>query len=298
MRRYGNGRGVGPVALTVGAGEVVAVCGPNGSGKSTLLRCLATRTRPGEGSLRWWGESRPQRVRHRLGIAFELSAHVDEASARQNLGFFAATRAAAGHPVTAAALDTALARSELTAVADEPVGSYSFGMRRRLLLAEALLGEPDLLLLDEPTVGLDVGAAERLVEQLRRRVGRGAAVCLASNDTTFVERVADRVCFLLQGQVLRTAPLRDLLAEVQGHRELRLRCRGLPPLPALRAVPGVDQAALTTDGVVLTALRRDGLVADVLRALRDVDRELLDLQIRDPDLADVFLRLAGRPLDG
>ena len=289
---------MGPVALTVAAGEVVALCGPNGSGKSTLLRCLATRTRPSGGSVRWWGEARPQRIRHRLGVAFEVSAHVDEASARQNLGFFAATRAAAGHPVAAGALDAALRRSELAAVADEPVGSYSFGMRRRLLLAEALLGDPDLLLLDEPTVGLDVGATERLVEHLRQGAGRGAAVCLASNDTAFVGRVADRVCFLLQGRALRTAPVGDLLAEVQDHRELRLRCRGLPPLAALRAVPGVDQAALTADGVVLTALRRDGLVADVLRALRDVDRELLDLQIRDPDLSDVFLRLTGRPLDG
>jgi len=295
-RRFRNGRGAGPVDLAVTAGEVVALLGPNGSGKSTLLRCLATLTRPTAGKVRWWGEARPARVRARLGVAFELSAHVEEASGIQNLAFFAARQGRRrDHP--RAELEAILAGQDLLAVADDPVATYSFGMRRRLLLAETLCPDPDLLLLDEPTVGLDVTAAQRLTLALRASAARGTAVVLASNDTAFVERTCDRVGFLDQGRLVRDAAVATLLRELGPLRELRLRCSGEPPMDRLRRLPGVATCARTRDGVVLTARRRDGLVADVVRALGDADRVLQDLQIRDPDLADCFLELVGRPLE-
>ncbi len=304
-RRFRNGRGAGPVDLAVRPSEVVALVGPNGSGKSTLLRCLATLTRPTAGTVRWWGDPRVARARPRLGVAFEVTAHVEEASGIQNLAFFAARqgrRRERPGPGPAPAVDRGrleaiLDDEDLLGVADDPVATYSFGMRRRLLLAEALCHEPDLLLLDEPTVGLDVGATQRLSATLRHAAEAGAAVCLASNDTAFVERTADRVGFLDGGRLVRDAAVATLLAELGPLREMRLRCAGPPPLERLRRLPGVVTIARTSDGVVLTAHRRDGLVADVVHALGDADRVLQDLQIRDPDLADCFLALVGRPLE-
>jgi len=295
-RRFRNGRGAGPVDLMVHPGEVVALLGPNGSGKSTLLRCLATLTRPSAGSVAWWGDRDRTRARARLGVGFDVSAHVEEASGLQNLAFFAAHQGT-GSGVDRSRLEAVLAGHDLLAVADDPVATYSFGMRRRLLLAEALCHDPDLILLDEPTVGLDVTAAHRLAAGLRQRAGAGAAVCLASNDTGFVERTADRVGFLDQGQMVRDAPVATLLAELGTLRELRLRCVGAAPIDRLRRLAGVATVAATPDGVVLTAHPRDGLVADVVQALGDADRVLQDLQIRDPDLSDCFLALVGRPLE-
>ncbi len=295
VRRFPGGRGAGPVDLRVDPGEVVALVGPNGAGKSTLLRCLATLTRPTAGAVRWWGDARPSRARGRLGVAFEVTSHVEEASGLQNLAFFAARQRARHQGRTD--LEAILAANDLLAVATDPVATYSFGMRRRLLLAEALCHEPDGLLLDEPTVGLDVTASHRLGRALRAAAARGAAVLIASNDTGFVQRSCDRVGFLDGGRLIRDAAVATLLDELGPLRELRLRCVGAPPLAQLRAIEGVATCAATADGVVLTARRRDGLVADVVRALGDADRVLQDLTIRDPDLADCFLALVGRPLD-
>jgi len=291
LRRFRNGRGVGPVDLELREGEILALVGPNGSGKTTLLRCLATRSRPQQGSIRWFGDSAPARVRSRLGVVFDATAHADELSAKANLGFFASVK---GVPSNDAG--PLLVAAELAEVADEPVTSYSYGMRRRLLLAEALLGNPELMLLDEPTVGLDVSGQRWIGAVLEERAHNGAAVCISTNDTEFVEAVATRVCFLMDGKVVRDAPLPDLLSSLGGTREIRLSCRGALPIQAMEAVSGVEGVAPIEGGVVVLARQRDGLLAELLSTLGGLDRSLVDLSVREPGLADCFLKLTGRTL--
>ncbi len=292
-RRFGNGRGVGPVTLQVAPGEVQAIVGPNGSGKTTLLRCLATRSRPSSGELIWFGSPDPRAARHRLAVVFDATAHADELSSWDNLSFFATARG-----VPPELWEPALRQSPVLEVADDPISRLSYGMRRRVLLDEALVGSPQLLLLDEPTLGLDVSARQWLVESLRGRAREGLASCVSTNDTDFVEQVATRVCFLLEGRVLRNAPLQELLAELGGTREIRISYRGPSPRERLLRVEGVEQASETEGGLLVLARQREGLLAALLAALGELDRSLLDLTVRDPGLADCFLRLSGRALDG
>jgi ABC-type multidrug transport system ATPase subunit len=284
---------MGPVNLQVDPGEVVAVVGPNGSGKTTLLRCLSTRSRPQSGTVQWFGSSSPEAARHRIGVLFDATAHADELSARANISFFAGVK---GVPMAAA--DAALSAADVAKVSLEPVSSFSYGMRRRLLLAEALAADPELLLLDEPTLGLDVSGQMWLAEVLRERSRRGLAACISTNDTEFVEKVATRVCFLVDGAVLRDAPLVVLLASLGGSREVRISCRGSLPKDAMAAVAGVEAVAAVEGGLLVVAARRDGLLADLLACLGDLDHELVDLSVREPGLADCFLQLTGRSLDG
>ncbi len=291
-RRFRNGRGVGPVDLTIRAGEVVALLGPNGSGKTTLLRCLATRSTPQAGLVRWFRDSDPTRARRQIGVVFDHTAHADELSARANLAFFAASKRADGEQSAPLLLE-----AELLEVADEPVSSYSYGMRRRLLLAEALAGEPRLLLLDEPTLGLDVAGKRWLTRALNERSSFGLTACLSTNDTEFVEQVATRVCFLVEGQVVHDAPVRELLASLGGAREIRVKSKSVLPLEAMRAVLGVEQAVATEEGALVLAGPREGLLADLLATLRELDSTLLDLSVREPGLADCFLRITGQSLN-
>ncbi len=291
LRRYRNGRGVGPVSLRLLAGEVLAVLGPNGSGKTTLLRCLATRSRPRGGEVRWFGDPDPSRARRRLAVVFDATAHVDEVSGDENLRFFARARGVPEAPEL-------LVAAGLAEVGGEEVSNYSYGMRRRLLIAEALVGDPSLLVLDEPTLGLDVEGRRWLELVLRERQQRGRTTLLGTNDTSFVEEVATRVGFLVDGRLVADSPLADLLASVGGLREVSLRFRGEVDLERLRDVDGVRQVVASPEGALVLAARRDGLVADLLGAVGELDRRLVDLSIHEPGLAECFLQLTGRPLDG
>ena len=291
LRRYRNGRGVGPVSLGLRAGEVLALLGPNGSGKTTLLRCLATRSRPRGGEVRWFGDPDPARARPRLAVVFDATAHVEEVSGEENLRFFARARKVPEEPQL-------LVAAGLAEVGGEEVANYSYGMRRRLLIAEALVGDPALLVLDEPTLGLDVEGRNWLELVLRERQRRGWTTLLGTNDTSFVEEVATRVGFLVDGRLVADSPLADLLASLGGLREVSLRFRGEVDLGPLRDVAGVRQVVASPEGALVLAARRDGLVADILGAVGELDRRLVDLSIREPGLAECFLQLTGRPLDG
>jgi ABC-2 type transport system ATP-binding protein len=290
-RRFRNGRGVGPVSLGVGPGEVQALVGPNGSGKTTLLRCLATRTRPSSGQLAWFGSTDRQEARRRLAVVFDATAHADELSARENLSFFATARR-----VDPDLWEPALEEAAVTELADDPVTRLSYGMRRRVLLAESLVGDPPLLLLDEPTLGLDVNGCRWLAAALRARAESGFATCLSTNDTDFVEEVATRVCFLMDGRPIRNAPLAELLAELGGTREIQLTYRGPSPAARVSQIRGVERAVDAEAGLLILGRHRDGLLSEVLATLGDLDANLVDLKVRDPGLADCFLRLTGKAL--
>jgi ABC-2 type transport system ATP-binding protein len=289
--RYRNGRGVGPVNLSVSPGEVQALVGPNGSGKTTLLRCLATRSRPNSGELSWFGSRDRQAARVKLAVVFDATAHADELSARQNLAFFGTARR-----VSVDLWEPALEQASVAELGGDPLARLSYGMRRRVLLAEALVGDPPLLLLDEPTLGLDVSGCRWLAEALRVRARTGLATCISTNDTDFVEQVATRVCFLVDGEAVRDAPLADLLAELGGTREIQLSFRGPSPAAAVRGLEGVDRAVEVEEGLLILAHQRDGLLPEILATLGDLDAHLVDLKVRDPGLADCFLKLTGRAL--
>jgi ABC-2 type transport system ATP-binding protein len=182
-RRYAGGRGVAGVSLTVRPGELLGVVGPNGSGKSTLLRVLSTLEAPTSGRVAWFGvtDRRSAAVRRRLGVATDAPAHFDRLTGWQNAWFFASQY---GLPAAAARerLDVLFAWAGLDRARDVPVADYSLGMRRRLSLVEACCHQPDLLVLDEPSLALDEEGEVDLAWRLRRLAGRGTGVLLATND--------------------------------------------------------------------------------------------------------------------
>jgi ABC-type multidrug transport system ATPase subunit len=201
-RRFGRELALAPTDLTVAAAEVVALVGPNGAGKSTLLALLAGALEPSEGAV-----ERPDGVR--VGWAPQRPAHYGRLTARENLELFARLE---GEADAAAAATGLLDAFELPDTG-RPSGTLSVGNRQRLNLAIALLGDPHVLLLDEPTASLDPGQRERLWERVDALREAGGAVVFATQNVDEVADHADRVVKLRDGRlVFDGRPAADVLA--------------------------------------------------------------------------------------
>ncbi len=198
--RYGSFVAVDGLSLEVGAGELLGLLGPNGAGKSSTLRVLVGQRRPSRGQVtvlgldivRQWSQVKPL-----FGYVPDRENHFEEFTGRGNLAFFAGLYA-----VPQGRIDECLARVELLEAADVRVRDYSLGMRRKLMLARALLHQPRVLYLDEPTANLDVHSGQVVRRILRDLVAQGCTVVLTTHNMAEAEEICDRVAILCRGRLL------------------------------------------------------------------------------------------------
>jgi heme exporter protein A len=205
VKLYGPTRALAGVRLTLRAGEITAIEGPNGSGKSTLLSLLALLGRPSRGELRFGDLDalRTPALRSRIGLLAHAPMVYPDLTGRENLALTARLyRLPAAQAPELSALE---ARFELGAFMQRPARTYSRGQLQRLSLARALLPAPRLLLLDEPSTGLDASGIERLRELMRSERERGAIVVLVTHDAALAAEVADRRVALRAGRVVEPA---------------------------------------------------------------------------------------------
>ncbi len=199
-KRYGELRALDGVSLSVAAGEVLGLVGRNGAGKSTLLRVLTGRAAPTSGSARVLGHELPREmasVRRRIGLVADTQNVYRRATARENLELFRSL-----YDVPRRRTDEVLAAMRLEDVAGRRVKTFSTGMCQRLVLARALLNRPQVLLLDEPSRGLDPWSARELREMVTAVAGDGTAIVLATHDLSEVDELCRRVAVLDAGRVV------------------------------------------------------------------------------------------------
>jgi len=212
-RSFGRRRALSRVSVRATQGEILGVLGPNGAGKSTLIGILATLLRPTAGQVRYGdaAASEGAALRARIGVLGHDLFLYPELSARENLEFFAGL-----HGVTdpAGAARAALMRAGLDTRADDPVSTFSRGMRQRVALERALIHGPRLLLLDEPFTGLDDASASALVARLRELRTGGAIVIVATHDLELAEQLLDHALFLRDGRPVASIPRPDRLRAV------------------------------------------------------------------------------------
>jgi ABC-type multidrug transport system ATPase subunit len=199
VKMYGPTRALAGVDLELTAGVVTVIEGPNGAGKSTLLDILSLLSRPTRGTVRFgahdaWHER--QQLRRTLGVLAHAAMLYPDLTGRENLALFARM-----YGVPPARVSQLGERFEATGFWERPTRTYSRGQLQRLALARALLHEPRLILLDEPSTGLDVRSTERLIEAVAVERARGAIVVLITHDPQLVERIADRRVRLARGRV-------------------------------------------------------------------------------------------------
>jgi ABC-type multidrug transport system ATPase subunit len=293
-RTYGSTPALRDVSLELGRGEILGIVGPNGSGKSTLLRIAATLERADGGRLVYFGEDAglpPTDLRSRLGVLFDHAAHWDALSGYENAWLFARCYGLA--PAEARArLDGLFARLDLDDRRDDPVSAYSFGMRRKLSIIEALAHRPELLVLDEPSLGLDYTSRLALHGLLREAAYEGTAVLFSTNDVREAQTHAARIALLARGQVLVNGRPAALVSSLEGSTRIELDLAATVDLASLEALPGVRSVAYGDDHrvTVVADAGGDPAVARVVGAVTAAGGRILGLRVAEPDLGDVFVR--------
>jgi ABC-2 type transport system ATP-binding protein len=298
-KRFRKTRALAGLDLVAEAGQVTALLGPNGAGKTTFVRAVATLLRLDGGTLRVGGHdvgAAPQAVRRLIGLAGQFAAVEGAMSGRENLEMVARLY---GHDRRAARAGAArvLEQLGLDEAADELVRTYSGGMKRRLDLGASLVGAPRLLLLDEPTTGLDPRSRIELWDAIRALVDAGTDVLLTTQYLDEADQLAGRIAIVDRGRTIATGSPTELKRLVGGD-VIEAHARDHRQLPLIAETLGrhghasvqVDEATRrVTFGV---ASRGEGLAA--LRALDAAGLDIEDLALRLPTLDEVFLALTGR----
>jgi ABC-2 type transport system ATP-binding protein len=295
-KRYGEVEALAGLDLTAAAGQVLAVLGPNGAGKTTLIRTIATLTRPSSGTLRVAGIDvcrHPRQVRRTIGLAGQYAAVDPALTGRENLRLVARLF---GHDRRAAraAADAVLEQLGLTEAGDRQVRTYSGGMKRRLDLGASLVGAPKLLLLDEPTTGLDPRSRNDLWVAIDELTRRGTDVILTTQYLDEADRLADTIAIIDHGKLVASGTSDELKSRL-GRDVVDVKVRDHENLAAAAAALG-PEAKVDADACRVSLPVTGGpdeLVA-AIQALGAAGIALDDVALRRPTLDDVFLALTGR----
>jgi len=293
------------IDLRVETGEIFGLLGPNGAGKTTTMKMLATLLIPTSGSIRVLGIDpleRPRDVRARLGamLSGERSLYW-KLTARENLEYFAALYHVSPNQ-TRARIERALAAVNLSDRADDYVERYSTGMRQRLALARALLPDPPLVILDEPTVGLDPQASRDLRDRVRELRAQGRTVLLTTHYMEEADQLCDRVAIIDHGRIVAldtpAALKRTIRAEEVVHLELGIDGDDRTVLEHLGRMATVARSERTNGTLAVTAhcaSARD-FVPTAFDAARSAGATIRHVEVVPVTLEDVFLSLTGRAL--
>ena len=299
-RDFGDGvKAVRGIDLEVAEGEIYAFLGPNGAGKTTTVRMLTTLLRPTGGSARVAGHdvvAEAAQVRKSIGVALQEAA-LDPLMTGRELIRLQATLHGLSRRQGEGRGDALLERVGLTEAADRRVGTYSGGMRRRLDLASALVHEPRVLFLDEPTTGLDPVSRKGIWEEVEKLNADGATVFLTTQYLEEADQLANRVGIIAGGLIVAEGTPRELKADVgKPHLEIAI-CDG--EIERAREVVARIGAPLPgKDGLVLVELERGAAqVAPVVRALDEAGLAVEALELVEPTLDDVFVAKTGRHLE-
>ncbi len=302
-KHYGKTQALDGLDLEAPSGDVVAVLGPNGAGKTTFVRAVATLLRIDGGSLRVTGidvRKRPADVRRVIGLAGQFAAVEPAMTGRENLEMVARLFGLSRREARAGA-DAVLEQIGLTDAAARLARTYSGGMRRRLDLGASLVGAPKLLLLDEPTAGLDPRSRLELWEAIRALVAAGTDVLLTTQYLDEADHLADQIVIVDHGRAVAAGSPQELKRQIGGD-IVDVHVRDPGDLAGVAGLLGrLGDASAAVDAPARRVSQQvngggEGLMT-ALRSINDAGIEIEDISLRQPNLDEVFLALTGQPTD-
>lgn len=292
-KTYGDAVAVAGLDFEIARGEIVGLLGPNGAGKTTTLSMICGVVKPTTGTVQVAGHDMaraPYAARNALGLVPQDLALYEELSARQNLSFFGSLYGLRGSTLSKR-IDHGLAIAGLTERARDPVKRFSGGMKRRLNLAAGLLHEPALLLLDEPTVGVDPQSRKHLFDSIRKlRDEQGTTVLYTSHYMEEVQALCDRVAIMDRGELVASDTVEGLIA---AHGGGTLELDTTDPAAAVAAIGELGEATIVGDRVRVVPR---GELGAIVTAVEASGVPLRGLRTLSADLETVFLTLTGHRL--
>ncbi len=307
QKRYGSVEAIKDISLTVQPGEIYGLLGPNGAGKTTTLRCLCTLAYPDAGTIQVSGISvldHPKLARQKLGYVAQEVA-LDKVLTGGELLQLQASLYHIPPKEAIARIEKMVETLGMQEWVDKKTGSYSGGMRKRLDLAAGLLHQPDVLVLDEPTVGLDIESRFVVWDFLRQLRAEGTTVLITSHYLEEVDVLADRVAIIDRGKVIATGTSSDLKDKVGGDR-ITLRIREFTPdeeadqaKSMLQDLPFVQEIIINEsqgNSINLVVDPQSDALLTIQHALKDADLPTFGISQSRPSLDDVYLAATGQTL--
>jgi ABC-2 type transport system ATP-binding protein len=289
-KRYGRVEAVRGVGLEAGAGEVLGILGPNGAGKTSVLECLLGLRRPDSGSIEVGGidaVAHPARARAGMGAQLQSAFLPDKITAREAVALFGSFYEDA---VPAGAL---LARFGLGEKAGAPFDSLSGGQRQRLFLALALVNNPSVVVLDEPTAGLDPRSRQELHALIRGMRASGRTVLLSTHLVEDAQALCDTVAVLREGRVVATGSPADLVARATPTTSVAVRLERPLDLAEASRLPAVVSSRADGDTWRLGTRDPAATITGLMRLLDASGTKMLDLQVHSTSLEDAYMELTG-----
>ncbi len=290
-KSYGPVEAVRGVSFEVSSAEIFGLLGPNGAGKTTTLECILGLRRPDSGTITIRGIdalSHPEQAKQWVGAQLQSAVLQDKLTPRQALKFFTSFYRRSPRS------DDLLEQFVLVEKADAPFDSLSSGQKQRLFLALAFANDPQLVVLDEPTVGLDPPSRRELHRIIADMRTSGRTVLLSTHYLEEAQDLCDRIAILDEGRIIAAAKPEELIARARA--TPRVTVRTATPLMAVQAasLPGVLDSWREGEGWVLSTREVNRTIVGLVRSLESEKNMLLDLQIHRTSLEDVFMELTGR----
>jgi ABC-2 type transport system ATP-binding protein len=290
------------IDLQIEQGEIFSLLGPNGAGKTTLISILCGLLPPTSGQALIGGhdvDRNPMAVKRIIGVVPEEVALYPQLSGRRNLRYFGMLYGLGGEALRDA-VDQVLAVTDLVDRADDRVSHYSSGMKRRLNIAAGVLHRPQIVLMDEPTVGLDPESRRRILELVRYLWReQGATIIYATHYMEEAQEISDRVGILHQGRLIAVGSPQELIEASRAEDTVRLVVGDGDPAAlalALRQLEHVSGAAQSGKTITLSLPRAAEVLPGILRLAEQTGVELRSMTVEQPNLETVFLQLTGREL--
>jgi ABC-2 type transport system ATP-binding protein len=292
-KHYGKFVAVDKLALSIRKGEVYGLLGPNGSGKTTTILMLLGLTESTAGRVEVLGldpERQPLSVKAQVGYLPDSVGFYDNLTARENLTYIAKLNGLSASEARRR-IDDSIDRMDLHEVADKRVGKFSRGMRQRLGVAEILLKQPQIVIMDEPTLGLDPEGARKFLRIILDLKAAGITVMLSSHLLHQVQEVCDRVGLFNRGRIVLEGTVHELAQQVLGGAyRIKIEVEGADGITAeraLQALPGIGKVQMTSPGFLVIEARQD-LRAEAASAVIAAGAQLLSLDVEIPSLDEIY----------
>jgi ABC-2 type transport system ATP-binding protein len=297
---YGDVLAVDDVSFEAAAGSIFGLLGPNGAGKSTTIGCISGLLRPSEGSVRVLGHDVVRdgsAARASLGIVPQELALYEDLSARENLAYWGAAYGLRGDALKQR-VNEVLAIISLEGRAKEPSKNFSGGMQRRLNFGCGIVHRPQVLLLDEPTVGVDPQSRVSLLDLVRAEAARGTCVLYTTHYMEEAQDLCQQLAIMDHGKVIALGDMSELRG-MNGERDL-LRLTGhFDPeriTPAVTSLEGTEAVHVETDSVMLAVEDASKRLPAIFKALGEAGAEVRETTLSQPSLESLFIKLTGREL--